>query len=127
MKVLIVEDEREVAHLLRDALESLGGDCLLAEDAAAADRVVGAESLDALTLDLGLPDGEGIDWLERLATEFPDLARKTLVITGRCLEPDSVQRLQRCGAGILAKPFTLANLADAVRAQIDHGIRFSRN
>ena len=120
MKILIVEDECEVADLLQRALEDLGNECVLATDAGEAAHALETGEVDALTLDLGLPDAEGIQWLEAIAESRPELARRTLVITGLMLETDNLTRLARCGAGMLAKPFTLAALEDAVRTQLSH-------
>jgi DNA-binding response OmpR family regulator len=120
MRILVVEDEREVAEVLRRLLESMGNACLLASDAGEADRLLEAEPVDAVTLDLGMPGTGGLEWLEAVATARPHLARKTLVITGQYLAADKVERLARCGAGVLAKPFTFEHLVDAVRAQLAH-------
>ena len=48
-------------------------------------------------------------------TAFPS---GTLVITGSHLDSTLVERLARCGAGVLTKPFTLDALGEAVRSQI---------
>jgi len=120
VRILVVEDERDVAEVIRRGLEQLGLHCAVAQDTVAADRLLARESVDAVTLDLGIPGRGGLDWLETMATAKPALARRTLVITGMPLRPDRVERLTRCGAGVLAKPFTLTGLADAVRAQLRH-------
>jgi len=118
MDVLIVEDEREVAELIRESLERLGYESHIASDATEADRALRETHADAVTLDLGMPGRSGVDWLEEIATERPDLARRTVVITGMDLEPELVERVAQCGAGILAKPFSQTALEDAVRTQI---------
>ena len=118
MKVLVVEDEELVAELLQRMLESMGNDCLLAADAEQADQLLDREEVDAVTLDLAMPGRNGLDWLEGLANSRPGLARRTLVITGTHLLPPAVERLARCGAGVLAKPFTWTALLDAVRTQL---------
>ena len=126
MQILVVEDEQQVAELLQAALESLGLSSCVARSAAAADRLLEQHPIDAVTLDLGMPDRDGLDWLESVARTYPELARKTVVITGQQLESDAIARLAHCGAGMLAKPFTLSSLSDAIRTQIDHasGSRF---
>ena len=73
---------------------------------------------DVALLDLSMPGQPGLQWLERIVATRPDLARSTLVITGSHLDREVVERLARCGAGVLAKPFTLECLAEAVRSQI---------
>jgi DNA-binding response OmpR family regulator len=119
MRILIVEDESELAEVLRRMLEQMGNSCRVAPDAAAAETLLRREPVDALTLDLNLPGTPGLAWLEGVARERPRLARRTLVITGGHLDADVVQRVARCGAGVLAKPFTRDGLRTAVRNQID--------
>ena len=118
MEILIVDDEPLVAELIRESLQSLGMSCRVAVDADAADHELSLGSADAVTLALGMPGRSGLAWLESIADSQPDLARRTLVITGLSLEKDLVERLARCGAGILAKPFSLDGLRDAVRTQL---------
>jgi DNA-binding response OmpR family regulator len=117
MKILIVEDEHRVAELLCRALKALGNDCLCAHDAAAATEILREQPVDAVTLDLWMPGQPGVEWLEEVSGTRPGLARKTLVITGGHLDADLVERLARCGAGVLAKPFTLETLGEAMRSQ----------
>lgn len=118
MTILVVEDEVAVAEMIRRSLEELGNSCVVARDAEDADRVLASTDVEAVTLDLGMPGRGGLNWLESVARARPELARRTLVITGMYLEPESIGRLARCGAGILSKPFTLEHLADAVHAQL---------
>lgn len=121
VRFLVVEDETYIAELIQVALELWGNSCALAHDAEQADRLLSEQSVEALTVDLGMPGRCGLDWLESVARSQPELARRTLVITGMELRRESVERVARCGAGVLAKPFTLERLRDAVRTQIEHG------
>lgn len=118
MKILVIDDDEAVSELIREILEAMGNDCVCAESADEADRVLGHHAIDAVTLDLGMPGRGGLEWLEEIASSYPELARRTVVITGACLEPDSIERLARCGAGIVAKPFTVESLNEAVRTQL---------
>ena len=125
MEVLIIEDEREIAELIRESLQPLGMQCHIAEDAGAADRALSERHVDAVTLDLGIPGRPGVEWLEVIAKRQPQLARRTLVITGLDLQRDLVERLACCGAGILAKPFSVSGLHKAVRSQFARPIYLS--
>lgn len=118
MEILVIEDEREVAELIREGLRRLGMHARIAADAEAADRELAQNSIDAVTLDLGMPGRSGVEWLEAVAETHPDLARRTVVITGLDLDRELVERLALCGAGVLAKPFSLEGLYDAVRTQL---------
>lgn len=119
MKVLVVEDEDYLAELLCRSLTQRGDDCLHAKDAGQASRILADERIDALTLDLCMPGRSGLSLLEELAAVRPRLARQTLVITGSWVDSETVTRVSRCGAGLLAKPFTLEGLHQAMRSQID--------
>ncbi len=123
LEIMVVEDEIAVAEMLARLLEQLGNRCVRAANTQAADRLLRERQVDAITLDLGLPGGSGLPWLESIAASRPELARKTLVITGQWLDSRVAERLARCGAGVLAKPFTLDHLEDALRSQVEwpHG------
>ena len=125
MEVLIVEDEREIAELIRESLQPLGMQCRIVENAAAADRALSVCRVDAVTLDLGIPGRPGVEWLEIVAAKQPQLARRTLVITGLDLQRELVERLARCGAGILAKPFSISGLHEAARSQFARPIHLT--
>jgi len=122
VRILVVEDETHVAEMLERILEQLGNRCVRASSTEAADRVLRELPVDAVTLDLGMPGRGGLPWLEIVAATRPELARKTLVITGQTLDSDCVERVTRCGAGVLAKPFTLDHLQDALRCQVDRPV-----
>ena len=121
MRILVVEDEIVVAEMIRRALERLGNACVVAASTERADAELSCQAVDALTLDLTLPGTPGLEWLEELAAFRPDLARRTLVVTGRTPEAEVAERVAACGAGLLIKPFTLESLADAVRSQLAVG------
>jgi two-component system KDP operon response regulator KdpE len=110
--------------LIQQILENMGNSCVLAETAEVADRILKEQAIDAVTLDLGMPGRRsGLDWLETVVQTRPDLAQRTLIVTGQSLGPEKIERLARCGAGILAKPFSMESLREAVRTQlarVDH-------
>lgn len=120
MRVLVVDDEPYVAELIREVLESEGHECVVAGCTEEADRRVEAGGIEAITLDACMPGRSGIEWLESLASSRPALARRTLVVSGTHLSPRDLERVSRCGAGFLAKPFRLERLKDAFRSQVAH-------
>ena len=118
VKILVIEDEAHVAELIRTILEEMGYVCLLARSADEADRILDGQVVDAVTLDLGMPGRGGLEWLGSVAGRDPALARRTLVITGMQLGADTVRRVTLYGAGVLAKPFTVDGLQEAVSSQL---------
>lgn len=123
IRILVVEDEPNVAELILDALKSAGHDCMLAYNAEEADRVLSAQQVDGITLDIRMPGRDGLDWLRSLWTSHPQLARRTLVITGTTLSPEDCHHLARCGASMLAKPFGVEDLVETISKQLSplHG------
>jgi DNA-binding response OmpR family regulator len=113
--ILVVEDEPYVAELLQETLEGEGNRCILAADASGADRVLATSAVEAITLDLMIPGRDGLAWLETLAESRPDLARRTLVVTGSALGAAERARVAAVGARILAKPFRIEQLLDRLR------------
>ena len=71
-RVLVVEDDHDLRTLLSRGLRSHGFEVITAVDGHAALRSLGSIP-DAVILDIGLPDADGIDLLRELRDEFPDL------------------------------------------------------
>lgn len=121
IRILVVEDEQNVAELIVEALEAAGHECVLAPNVGEADRLLGTRSVEGITLDIRMPGRSGLDWLAELALRRPELARRTLVITGTALSPEDCHCLARWGAGMLAKPFRIEELVDTVAKQLSPG------
>jgi DNA-binding response OmpR family regulator len=114
MKVLIVEDERKVGQFIERALTEqsrtarLVGSCTEARDALA------DTAYDAVILDLGLPDGDGLDLLrEWRGAGFNE---PVLVLSARDAVNDRIRGLNHGADDYLAKPFSLEELLARVRA-----------
>jgi two-component system OmpR family response regulator len=114
IRILVVEDEPQIAELIQDTLHAAGHDCVVARDSGEADDLLAAQQVDGITLDVHIPGRDGLDWLGGLRTVRPELARKTLVITGTELSPDDCGHLASCGASMLAKPFGVEDLLDTI-------------
>ena len=89
MRLLVVEDERDLVSLIRDALEKGGFAADVVMSVAAAQEYLRLVSYDLVVLDSGLPDGDGLDLPRRLRTE-----ETTLPI----LDPNSTGRSSGSGA-----------------------------
>jgi DNA-binding response OmpR family regulator len=120
---LVVEDEPQIAELIEETLQTVGHECVRARDSEEADRVLSSEAVDGITLDVRMPGRDGLDWLGALFAARPELARRTLVVTGTSLSPEDCRHLARCGASMLAKPFRVEELVDTISKQLSpiHG------
>ncbi len=120
MRVLLVEDDDDLAGLL---LVGLRQEHLAVDHAgtiADAESHLTGTRYDVVCLDLGLPDGSGLDLCRRLQVASGDrvLTRpdRLLIITARDAVADRVAGLDAGADDYLIKPFTLAELAARIRA-----------
>ena len=110
MRVLIVEDDPGIAGSLERGLTRAGYTATVVGTAADA---LAADPYDAVLLDLGLPDGDGVELCATLR-ERSDAA--ILVITARGEEPDRVAALDAGADDYIVKPFGFAELMARIRA-----------
>ena len=111
VKVLVVEDDPAVSEPLLSGLQRNG---IETEHVAYASHVLAAlTGVDVVLLDLGLPDGDGIDVLRELrkVTDVP-----VIIATARGDETDRIVGLELGADDYVVKPFSVRELAARVRA-----------
>ena len=118
--VLLIEDEPQMRRFLRAALES--HDYRLVEATTSREGLAQAtaRSPDVILLDLGLPDGDGID-LARRIREWS--ATPIVVISARGKEQDKVAALDAGADDYLTKPFGTDELLARLRVALRHAAR----
>lgn len=114
MRLLVIEDERELADLLRGALERGGFAVDTATSCANALDYLRVATYDVAVLDLGLPDGDGLALLRRLRKEGSALT--VLILTARDAPEDRVLGLDAGADDYLVKPFHMPELLARLRA-----------
>ncbi len=114
MRLLAVEDEPELGALLCAALSRSGFAVDLAPGITAAGDHLAVVGYDALILDLGLPDGEGLSLL-RVLRQRGDTT-PVLILTARDAPEDRVTGLDTGADDYLVKPFHMAEMISRVRA-----------
>ncbi|MBI5535523.1 MAG: response regulator [Deltaproteobacteria bacterium] len=115
--VLIVEDEPQMRRFLRAALGSHGFKLLEASTAREAVQLATSHNPELILLDLGLPDGDGID-LTRQLREW--CTAPIIVISARGREEDKVQALDAGADDYLTKPFGTNELLARMRVSLRH-------
>jgi DNA-binding response OmpR family regulator len=115
MTVLIVEDHRVMAEWLRDELRRAGWTPTVAGTAADAERAVRQSTFDVVLLDIGLPDGSGMDVCRRI---LQITKSSVIMLTARDSIPDRVQSLDIGADDYLTKPFAVEELLARMRAVI---------
>jgi two-component system KDP operon response regulator KdpE len=110
---LLVEDEKQIRRFIRTALEDLGWAVHETETMASGLSAASTRKPDLIILDLGLPDGDGIDFLKDLRgwSDVP-----VIVLSARVSEEDKIQALDAGADDYLTKPFGLGELLARVRA-----------
>ena len=116
MKVLVVDDEKDITALVAYHLEREGFTVLQAHDGLQALELVKRERPSLLVLDLMLPHLSGLDVCRRLRKE-PDTARlPILMLTAKAEEADKVLGLELGGDDYLTKPFGPREVVARVKA-----------
>ena len=111
--ILVVEDEQDIRRFLRTSLEAEGLHVFEAGTVAPAVVEAGTRKPDLVILDLGLPDLDGIAFIERVRTwsELP-----ILVLSARVEEAQKIAALDAGADDYLTKPFGVGELVARVRA-----------
>jgi two-component system KDP operon response regulator KdpE len=122
LRVLLVEDDRELRATLRGALEVEGYKVLPAASLADAQALwshaaAAGEGIALVLLDLGLPDGEGQSLLARLRRE-PSVP--VIVISAREADGQKIGLLDAGADDYLVKPFSIGELLARMRVALRH-------
>lgn len=114
MHVLLIEDDALVASGIQAGLAV--ADCVVdhVDTLAAARMAMASVSSDVVILDLGLPDGDGMDLLEEWRSA--NITTPVLILTARDAVPDRVAGLQGGADDYLLKPFDLDELVARLHA-----------
>ena len=115
-RVLVVDDEAEIADLMRDVLEAEGFDVATAESGAVALELLSEARFDAIVSDVRMPDLDGAALWRAVCERQPHLARRLLFVTGDTLSQQACQVFELSGCASLDKPFAKADLLAAVRS-----------
>ena len=112
-KILVVEDDAPVRHLITVSLSAEDYAVLAARTAAEAIQLAATQNPDIILLDLGLPDGDGVEVIEkvRLWAETP-----IIVISARDEDTDKIEALDAGADDYLTKPFSVAELLARMRS-----------
>jgi len=114
MKVLIVEDDRKVGSFILSGLAEATYTTRLVRSCAAARDALADDTFDAVVLDLGLPDGDGLDLLrEWRAAGFNE---PVLILSARDAVADRIKGLNLGADDYLAKPFSFDELLARLRS-----------
>ena len=116
MRILVVEDERELCQTIVRSLRRLAYSVDPCYDGDAAIALLGSERYDLVLLDLNMPDPGGLAVMEILARDLPDI--HIIVVTADIQETTRVRCLVLGARDFLNKPVDPAALRQALEALI---------
>lgn len=115
-KVLIVEDDAAIRRLVRAALARTGFDTIEAPDVRGALAAISIDKPDAVLLDLGLPDRDGIEVIQLLRQS----GAAVIVLSARTETSEKVAALDLGADDYLTKPFDTEELLARLRTALRH-------
>ncbi|MBA3753833.1 MAG: response regulator transcription factor [Nitrospira sp.] len=115
-KILIVEDEKDILHLVKLYLEKEGFRTVSAMTGAEGLRQVKAEHPDLIILDLMLPEMDGLEVCKRIRLNQDTALLPILMLTAKAEESDTVIGLELGADDYVTKPFSPKALVARVKA-----------
>lgn len=123
-KILVVEDEKSIAHFISTILDNNGYESMRVRTGQEALSMVSSHCPDLIILDLGLPDMDGMELLTQIRSWS---SLPIVVVSARGHERDKVAALDAGADDYLTKPFGTAELLARVRTAIRHTRTVSAN
>jgi len=117
-RILVVDDEPEIAQLFCEVLGRDRHEVLLARSGRDALEIIEAQEIDLIVSDLRMPDLDGPGLHGELASRRPDLAARMMFVTGDVLGPESAAFLERTHLPVLEKPLEPGELRLRVQSHL---------
>jgi len=118
-RILVVDDEESVRDLLRDALVETGWVVDTAGTGAEALQLIRDNLYDAAVLDFALPDTNGVMLHRDIRQMDPELAQRTLFISGVAQSDQRLDYFGADGLGFLSKPFNVLEVVTRLQKIVD--------
>lgn len=117
IRVLVVEDDKEIRALVKSSLEVEGFEVLTAVSIGEAQRMISNAKPELIILDLGLPDGDGVELVHSVRKEqnLP-----IIIISARDQEAQKIRLLDAGADDYLSKPFGVQELLARIRVALRH-------
>lgn len=112
-KILIVEDDSAIRNLISTTVESVEYEYYVAKTGKEAISIAATKSPDIVLLDLGLPDMEGVDIINKIRS-WSNMA--IIVISARSEDKDKIEALDAGADDYLTKPFSVDELLARLRS-----------
>ncbi|MDO9112549.1 MAG: response regulator [Polaromonas sp.] len=117
LRVLVVEDDREIRALMQSSLSVEGFEVQTAVSLSEAGAMLRHHPPDVIVLDLGLPDGDGVELVREVRRHK---AIPIIVVSARHQEAQKIQLLDAGADDYLTKPFSIGELLARIRVALRH-------
>ena len=117
LRVLVVEDDREMRTMMQSSLAVEGFEVQTAVSVSEASALLRHALPDVMVLDLGLPDGDGIELVHAVRKQH---SLPILVVSARHQEAQKIQLLDAGADDYLTKPFSVSELLARIRVALRH-------
>jgi two-component system KDP operon response regulator KdpE len=117
LRVLVVEDDREIRALMQSSLSVEGFEVQTAVSLSEASALLRHSLPDVIVLDLGLPDGDGVQLVREVRTRH---SLPIIVVSARHQEAQKIQLLDAGADDYLTKPFSVGELLARIRVALRH-------
>ncbi len=118
-RVLVVDDEAELADVIREMLEVAQFEVATAESGEVALELLSEARFDAVVSDLRMPGMDGPGLWRAIQAQHPQLARRIVFVTGDTLSAGAREFLRQTGCACIEKPFTAEELTSRVSAIVE--------
>ena len=125
IKVLVIDDDAVVRDVIGEMLLGAGYEVVTAKTAAEALELFMDDEVRLVVSDIVMPDLSGLELLEAMRLHRPSLP--IVLVTGDNTRDNLTEALTRGADGLVAKPFTSAELEEAVRKALDRAGRSERD
>jgi two-component system nitrogen regulation response regulator GlnG len=119
--VLIVDDEPALRGAVLRFLDRRGLHAEGAADGAEALELLRRHPFDVIVSDVRMPGMSGLEFLERLRRDHPELASRVIFSTGDAYVPEVAEELQNAAVPTITKPFDFAALERVIREAAARG------
>lgn len=117
LRVLVIEDDREIRSLLQSSLAVEGFEVRTAVSVSEAAAMLRSSLPDIVLLDLGLPDGDGAELVREIRRRH---GLPVLIVSARHQEAEKVKLLDAGADDYLTKPFSVGELLARIRVALRH-------
>jgi DNA-binding response OmpR family regulator len=119
--VLLIDDERAYAEVIRDALQTYGIEVLLAHNAMEALEVYQEKIPDLILLDVMMPEIDGLTLLKWLREHSEKDKVPIHIVSAKAQDKDRDAALKAGADGFMAKPFTMDELKELIARTFSNG------